>query len=318
MEYSIGEFAILMNVTVKTLHHYDKQGILPPQNVDQLTGYRKYGSSQFETMNQIRFYRNLGISLANIKRIIADEATDAMVHQVLSSKKRSLLSQVSKDLQTISSISTLLDEPLEHDIMYPPYVDLRACSPRLAPPLVSQHDGLQEPLNHLLALSVRMKSTSAGALKKAVEALILQFSQSLSPVDIKELWYWIQVPDNEADGPYRLNAGMDVSRTDIHIPGAVPVEFPEPEKYFMGHCFNAFDTASWTATANHMHHEMFSSGHLPTGPFFVRLTDDPGDLYRNMFYQAGSFDGTIRKGFDEEEESQYMNPFMSWSTYITH
>ncbi|MGO2030819.1 MAG: MerR family DNA-binding transcriptional regulator, partial [Glutamicibacter ardleyensis] len=54
MEYSIGEFATLMNVTVKALRHYEKIGLLKPVRVDQLTGYRKYTSAQFGTVMLIR------------------------------------------------------------------------------------------------------------------------------------------------------------------------------------------------------------------------------------------------------------------------
>lgn len=46
----IGQFAKVNNVTVKTLHHYEKIGLLLPVNVDQSTGYRFYSDAQSEIL----------------------------------------------------------------------------------------------------------------------------------------------------------------------------------------------------------------------------------------------------------------------------
>ena len=37
----IGEFSQMMQVTVKTLRHYEKKGLLLPCEVDEWTGYKK-------------------------------------------------------------------------------------------------------------------------------------------------------------------------------------------------------------------------------------------------------------------------------------
>lgn len=42
----IGEFARLAHVSLKTLHHYDAVGLLPPAHVDRFTGYRYYTLEQ--------------------------------------------------------------------------------------------------------------------------------------------------------------------------------------------------------------------------------------------------------------------------------
>ena len=38
----IGEFSKMMQVTVKTLRHYEQKGLLAPDEVDEWTGYRYY------------------------------------------------------------------------------------------------------------------------------------------------------------------------------------------------------------------------------------------------------------------------------------
>ncbi len=46
----IGEFSQLMQVTVKTLRHYEQKGLLLPDEVDEWTGYRYYGIGQMQTL----------------------------------------------------------------------------------------------------------------------------------------------------------------------------------------------------------------------------------------------------------------------------
>jgi len=43
--FSIGEFARLGSVSVRTLRHYDEIGLLRPATVDPETGYRGYSAA---------------------------------------------------------------------------------------------------------------------------------------------------------------------------------------------------------------------------------------------------------------------------------
>ena len=42
----IGEFSRLSRISIRMLRHYDEAGILKPQSVDPVTGYRFYGEQQ--------------------------------------------------------------------------------------------------------------------------------------------------------------------------------------------------------------------------------------------------------------------------------
>lgn len=46
----IGEFSKLMQVTVKTLRHYEQRGLLVPDEVDEWTGYRYYSMQQMQRL----------------------------------------------------------------------------------------------------------------------------------------------------------------------------------------------------------------------------------------------------------------------------
>ena len=50
----IGEFSQMMQVTVKTLRHYEQKGLLYPYEVDKWTGYRYYNVEQMQRLNTIR------------------------------------------------------------------------------------------------------------------------------------------------------------------------------------------------------------------------------------------------------------------------
>lgn len=69
----IGEFSRLMQVTVKTLRHYEQKGLLLPDEVDEWTGYRYYSIDQMQKLNGIRDLQRLGFSLDEIKDIYEND-----------------------------------------------------------------------------------------------------------------------------------------------------------------------------------------------------------------------------------------------------
>ena len=70
----IGEFSRLMQVTVKTLRHYETKGLLLPDEVDEWTGYRSYCIGQMQKLNSIRDLQRLGFSLDEIKDLYDNES----------------------------------------------------------------------------------------------------------------------------------------------------------------------------------------------------------------------------------------------------
>jgi DNA-binding transcriptional MerR regulator len=69
--FSIGEFARLGGVSVRTLRHYDEIGLLRPASVDPDTGYRGYLAPQLEQLNRIMALKELGLSLTQARRLLA-------------------------------------------------------------------------------------------------------------------------------------------------------------------------------------------------------------------------------------------------------
>ena len=78
----IGEFSQLMQVTVKTLRHYEQKGLLIPDEVDEWTGYRYYSIEQMQTLQTIRDLQRLGFSLDEIKVLCDSHSCTPTISQL--------------------------------------------------------------------------------------------------------------------------------------------------------------------------------------------------------------------------------------------
>ena len=78
----IGEFSQMMQVTVKTLRHYEQKGLLLPDEVDEWTGYRYYSIEQMQKLQSIRDLQSLGFSLDEIKDLYDDDSHTPSVRQM--------------------------------------------------------------------------------------------------------------------------------------------------------------------------------------------------------------------------------------------
>ncbi|MBR5197875.1 MAG: MerR family transcriptional regulator, partial [Alistipes sp.] len=78
----IGEFSKMMQVTVKTLRHYEQRGLLLPDEVDEWTGYRYYSTAQMQRLNTIRGLQQQGFTLEEIKELLEDGAQRPSIDQL--------------------------------------------------------------------------------------------------------------------------------------------------------------------------------------------------------------------------------------------
>jgi DNA-binding transcriptional MerR regulator len=106
MEYTVQRLAQLAGISARTLRYYDEIGILKPARINS-SGYRIYGQKEVDRLQQILFYRELGMSLDNIKEIVTapsfDEVEALREHQVkLLAKKEQLEQLISNVEKTIA------------------------------------------------------------------------------------------------------------------------------------------------------------------------------------------------------------------------
>ena len=67
--YKVSEFAEATGVTVRTLHHYDRIGLLKPTSRTE-AGYRLYGRADLERLQQIVALKFVGFPLNQIKELL--------------------------------------------------------------------------------------------------------------------------------------------------------------------------------------------------------------------------------------------------------
>lgn len=67
--YTVKELARLTGLTSRTLRYYDAIGLLRPRR-DRENGYRLYGPEEVDRLQQILLYRELGLPLEEIRRIL--------------------------------------------------------------------------------------------------------------------------------------------------------------------------------------------------------------------------------------------------------
>ena len=67
---SVGQFATMTHLSVKTLRHYHDVGLLEPARVDPWTGYRYYALDQLPTAQLIRRLRDLKMPIPDVRSVL--------------------------------------------------------------------------------------------------------------------------------------------------------------------------------------------------------------------------------------------------------
>ncbi|QFG00610.1 MerR family transcriptional regulator [Psychrobacillus glaciei] len=117
MEYTIQKLGQLGGISTRTLRYYDEIGLLKPARINS-SGYRIYSSEEVDRLQQILFYRELGVNLDSIKEIMTPEAFDKATalkeHREKLLKKRTqldlLIHNVDKSIQQTERGITMADK----------------------------------------------------------------------------------------------------------------------------------------------------------------------------------------------------------------
>jgi DNA-binding transcriptional MerR regulator len=107
MQHTVKQLANMARVSPRTLHYYDEIGVLKPSSAGE-NGYRYYGEDAALRLQQILFYRELDVSLSEIRRILDAPGFD--VQLALRSHRRALQVRVERLIGLIATI----DRTAEH------------------------------------------------------------------------------------------------------------------------------------------------------------------------------------------------------------
>lgn len=117
---TVRQVAKAARISVRTLHHYDAIGLLKPAHVGA-NGYRYYGQTELLRLQQILFYRELGLALGEIGSILDDPAFDPLV--ALRSHREALGARIDRYRDLIRTIDRTIaslekDETMEDNDYY--------------------------------------------------------------------------------------------------------------------------------------------------------------------------------------------------------
>lgn len=117
MDYTVKDLCEMSGVSARTLRYYHQIGLLKPARIDP-NGYRIYGQEQVDILQQILFYKELGIGLAEIKKIVNSEEFDSYksleghLSSLIEKRKQIdlLIQNVSKTIGTLKGEKTMSDK----------------------------------------------------------------------------------------------------------------------------------------------------------------------------------------------------------------
>ena len=88
--YTVNDLAKIFSVSKRTLHFYDKIGLLKPKTYNH-SGYRLYEDEQINRLKEIVFYRDLEIDLATIKKLLENPKIDKI--EILDNQRTKLITE---------------------------------------------------------------------------------------------------------------------------------------------------------------------------------------------------------------------------------
>lgn len=126
--FSIGEIAKLTGVTIRTLQYYDNIGLVPLER-EHTSGRRYYRESDLTKLQQVLFYKSLGLKIEDIKNLLVETVT-------------------------LKQISTVLDKQL--DILYHKLNDLKSSIALIEASLISLEENNRIPWGNLIQLIISL------------------------------------------------------------------------------------------------------------------------------------------------------------------
>ncbi len=106
-KYSVKQLAKMAGISVRTLHHYDRIGLLNPSFRSE-KGYRYYGKAELLKLQQILFYKELDFSLQEIGEIVNNPDFD--LQEALQFHKNALQQRLGRLKQLLVTLDKTIDE----------------------------------------------------------------------------------------------------------------------------------------------------------------------------------------------------------------
>ncbi len=107
---AIGDFARATHMSVKTLRHYHRVGLLEPADVDPDTGYRRYTTAQIPAAQIIRRFRDLDMPVDEVRQVLAAPDLETR-NELIAAHLNRLEEGLTRTQSAVSSLRDLLARP---------------------------------------------------------------------------------------------------------------------------------------------------------------------------------------------------------------
>jgi DNA-binding transcriptional MerR regulator len=127
----IGDFAKLSRVSIRMLRYYDELGLLVPEQVDPVSGYRFYAAQQLPRLNRILALQDLGFSLEQVGQLLHEDVSLEQLRGMLRLKQAELQGRVLAEQERLGRVAARLVQ-IEREGQTPAYdVVLKETPPQL-------------------------------------------------------------------------------------------------------------------------------------------------------------------------------------------
>ena len=108
--FQIGEFSRIAQVSASQLRNYDHLGLFVPEKVDPQTGYRYYSAKQLPQLNRIIALKEMGLSLAQIKKLLENGISSEELRGMLLMKKAQIEQSLQEEVARLRYIESRIEQ----------------------------------------------------------------------------------------------------------------------------------------------------------------------------------------------------------------
>ncbi|WP_236715072.1 MerR family transcriptional regulator [Nonomuraea pusilla] len=129
---TVGAAALHVDVTVRTLHHWDRVGLVRPSG-RTASGYRLYSAADIARIHRVLIYRELGLSLDDIGELLDAPTSDMTVP--LRQQRAQLLDRISRLQAMVDAVDRMI-EAVRAGILLSPEEQVAIFGQRWQPSLI--------------------------------------------------------------------------------------------------------------------------------------------------------------------------------------
>ncbi|MDQ2717812.1 MAG: MerR family transcriptional regulator [Chloroflexota bacterium] len=152
--FRIGEFARVGQVSVATLRHYEKFGLLAPHTLDPDSGYRYYTLDQLARLHRILALKELGFPLEQITHLLEEDLSLDQLRGMFVLKQAQVQHMIDSEQARLTRIAARLRQIEQEGIMPAYEVLLKQVEPLLVASvrtIIPMGEDLEQPYGTIMA-----------------------------------------------------------------------------------------------------------------------------------------------------------------------